>query len=244
MIGIICAMQEEVQSVLNTLKDIKKTQKGQRTYFSGTLFNRSVVIVFSRWGKVAAAATTTQLINDYSPSEIIFTGVAGALDSSLNIGDIVIGKNLYQHDMNASPFYQKFHIPILDLKSVSTKDTQDLFNATSKFIKNYNDYIDKSESGNFEITNPKVIISDIASGDQFISSKAKINEIKNDLPSVACVEMEGAAVAQVCYEYEVPFSIFRIISDKADDTAHIDFERFVNNIASNYALGILENYLT
>lgn len=237
-------MQEEVQSVLNILKDNKKTQKGQRTYFSGKLFDKNVVIVFSRWGKVAAASTTTQLINDFNPSEIIFTGVAGALDSSLRIGDIVIGKNLYQHDMNASPFYQKFHIPILDLKSISTKNTQDLFDATSMFIKNYNDYINKSDSDKFKISNPKVIIGDIASGDQFISNVEKINEIKNELPSVVCVEMEGAAVAQICYEYEIPFSIIRIISDNADNTAHIDFEKFVNNISSNYALGILENYLT
>lgn len=244
MIGIICAMQEEVQSVLNTLKDIEKTQKGQRTYFSGTLFNRNVVIAFSRWGKVAAAATTTQLINDFNPSEILFTGVAGALDSSLNIGDVVIGKNLYQHDMNATPFYQKFHIPILDLKYVSTKNTKYLFVATSMFIKNYDSYISKSESGNFKILNPKVIIGDIASGDQFVSSAEKVSKIKNDLPSVTCVEMEGAAVAQICYEYEIPFSIIRIISDNANDTAHIDFERFVKNISSNYALGILENYLT
>jgi adenosylhomocysteine nucleosidase len=244
MIGIICAMQEEVKSVLNILKDIEKTQKGQRNYFSGTLYEQHVVIVFSRWGKVAAAATTTQLINDFNPTEIIFTGVAGGLNSSLNIGDIVIGQDLFQHDMNATPFYQEFHIPILDLKSVSTRNTQDLFDASSKFIENYDSYINKTESDNFEILNPKVIIGDIASGDQFISSVEKINKIKNDLPSVTCVEMEGAAVAQVCYEYDTPFSIVRIISDKANDTAHIDFERFVNNIASKYALGILENYLT
>jgi len=244
MIGIICAMQEEVQSVLNILKNVKKTTKGQRVYFKGTLFDKNVVLVFSRWGKVASSATTTQLINDFSPSEIIFTGVAGALDPNLNIGDVVIGKNLFQYDVDATPFYQKFHIPILNLKSVSTRNTQNLLDATSVFIENYDTYISKTESENFEITNPKVIIADIASGDQFISSIDKVNEIKNELPTVACVEMEGAAVGQICYEYEIPFSIIRIISDKANDNAHIDFERFANNIASNYALGILENYLT
>ena len=111
------------------------------------------------------------------------------------------------------------------------------------FVKNYDNYIPKSERDYFEISNPKIIIGDIASGDQFISSIEKINEIKKKLPTVACVEMEGAAVAQVCYEYKTPFSIVRIISDKANNNAPIDFKRFVNNIASNYALGILENYL-
>ena len=71
-----------------------------------------------------------------------------------------------------------------------------------------------------------------------------MNDLKNELPSAMCVEMEGAAVAQVCLEYEVPFSIFRIISDKANDNAHIDFSRFANSIASNYALGILKEYFS
>lgn len=146
--------------------------------------------------------------------------------------------------MNATPFYQKFHLPILNLKSISTRDSKELFDATLKFIQKYDKYISKAESENFEITIPKVIIGDIASGDQFISNIDKINKIKNELPTVACVEMEGAAVAQVCYEYEIPFSIIRIISDKANDNAHIDFARFANTIASNYALGILEHYLS
>ena len=78
-----------------------------------SLENKKVVLVFSRWGKVASAATTTQLINDFNLDEIIFTGVAGAIHPSLNIGDIVIGKNLFQHDLNASPFYKRFEIPII-----------------------------------------------------------------------------------------------------------------------------------
>ncbi|MCK5814842.1 MAG: 5'-methylthioadenosine/adenosylhomocysteine nucleosidase, partial [Flavobacteriaceae bacterium] len=218
--------------------------KGQRSYFIGVLFNTDVVIVFSRWGKVASAATTTQLINDYNPSEIIFTGVAGGIDTHLNIGDIVIGKNLYQHDVDASPFFQKFHIPILNIKSVATQNQKKLIAASSNFIEQYDTYINKDEKSNFDISSPKVILGDIASGDQFIACKSKIESLKKELPTVVCVEMEGAAVAQVCFEYEVPFSIIRIISDKASDSASIDFIRFVNAIASKYALGILENYLS
>lgn len=244
MIGIICAMQEEVQSVLSALKNKKEVIKGQRSYFTGILFNTDVVIVFSRWGKVASAATSTQLINDYHPTEILFTGVAGGIDTQLNIGDIVIGKNLYQHDMDASPFFQKFYIPILNIKSVTTQNQKKLVTASSGFIEQFDSYIKKDEKSNFGISNPKVILGDIASGDQFISCKSKIESIKKELPTVVCVEMEGAAVAQVCYEYKIPFSVIRIISDKASDSAPIDFVRFVNTIASNYALGILENYLS
>jgi len=242
MIGIISAMPEEVDSLLHTLQNKRKTIKGMRVYFTGTLYAKKVVIVFSRWGKVAAATTATQLINDFNLDEIIFTGVAGAIHENLNIGDIVIGNKLFQHDLNASPFYQPFHIPILNIESITTKNTDILIDSTNLFLNNYNTYINQKEAKSFNISNPKVIHGDIASGDQFISSKEKIKELNTSLPSVLCVEMEGAAVAQVCYEYKIPFSIIRIISDKANENAEIDFERFSKSIASNYALGILKNY--
>jgi adenosylhomocysteine nucleosidase len=242
MIGIISAMQEEIQALLNELNNVTTTEKGMRTYYSGILFNKEVVLVFSRWGKVASAATTTQLINDFNVDEIIFTGVAGAINKDLNIGDVVIGKYLFQHDLNASPFYKKFEIPILKKKFLETKNSQKLIEATTFFLNNYNYYIKDSEAAIFKITNPKIVFGDIASGDQFISSLKKIKKLNKMLPTAICVEMEGAAVAQICFEYEIPFSIIRIISDKANDNAKIDFSRFANTIASNYALGILKNY--
>lgn len=243
MIGIISAMQEEVQALLHELKNVTTTEKGKRTYYKGELFNKNVVIVFSRWGKVASAATTTQLINDFNLDEIIFTGVAGAIQPQLNIGDVVIGKNLYQHDIDARPFYNKFEIPILKKLFVETADSNKLKTATSNFINSYASYIEPKEAFEFNITKPKVIEGDIACGDQFISSKEKINTLNIEIPSAVCCEMEGASVAQVCFEYSIPFSIIRIISDEANDNANIDFPRFANTIASNYALGILKNYL-
>lgn len=235
-------MQEEIQALLNVLEHVTTTKKGMREYYCGTLFNKKVVLVFSRWGKVASAATTTQIINDFNVDEIIFTGVAGGIKEALNIGDIVIGRHLYQHDLDARPFYNQFEIPILKNKYVVTKDPQNILKATEQFINNYSQFISKTEAAAFEITSPKVILGDIASGDQFISSLEKIKFLNELLPTTTCVEMEGASVAQVCFEYSVPFSIIRIISDKANDNATIDFSRFANSIASNYALGILKNY--
>ena len=242
MIGIISAMQEEIQALLNELKNLETSEKGMRTYYTGTLFNTNVVLVFSRWGKVASAATTTQLINDFNVDEIIFTGVAGAIHKNLNIGDVVIGKNLYQHDLNASPFYKKFEIPILKKEFLETKNATKLLDATTKFINNYSAYINNEDATVFNITVPKIVFGDIASGDKFIKSLKKIKKLNKALPTAICVEMEGAAVAQICYEYNIPFSIIRIISDKANDNATIDFSRFANSIASYYALGILKNY--
>jgi len=235
-------LQEEIQALLNELKNVSITEKGMRKYYQGTLFNKEVVLVFSRWGKVASAVTTTQLINDFNVSEIIFTGVAGGIQKSLNIGDVVIGKNLYQHDLNATPFYEKLEIPILKKKFLVTANATKLLSATNIFLDTYNDYIDVKDAQLFDISKPKVIFGDIASGDQFISSVKKIKKLNKLIPTATCVEMEGASVAQVCYEYQIPFSIIRIISDKASDNAHIDFSTFANSIASNYALGILKNY--
>lgn len=242
MIAIISAMQEEIQALLNELKEVKITEKGMRKYYTGILFNKRVVLAFSRWGKVASAVTTTQLINDFNIDEIIFTGVAGSIKHNLDIGDIVIGKNLYQHDVDASPIFEKFEVPILKKKYFSTSNLDKLIDSTHLFLDDYTSYISKMDCEKFNITVPKVVIGDIASGDQFIADNEVVNKLKNELPTVLCVEMEGAAVAQVCFEYQISFSIIRIISDKANDNASVDFPKFAKSIASNYALGIFKNY--
>jgi len=245
-IGIISAMQEEMQTLLDNLEEKVATTKGMRTYYQGRLFNKEVILVFSRWGKVASATTTTQLINDFQVSEIVFTGVAGAISNTLNIGDIIIGKHLYQHDVDASPLFKKFEVPLLHKTYFETAVTNrdKLYRSSQAFINSYVDFIDSKKALSFHITDPKVIIGDIASGDQFLSDAIQTQKLSSELPSVYCVEMEGAAVAQVCFEYNIPFSIIRIISDKANDNAHIDFPLFAKEVASHYALGILQNYFT
>ncbi len=241
-IGIISAMREEMQELLNELQNVTITRKGKRDYYEGFLFGKEVVLVFSRWGKVASAVTTTQLINDFELDEIIFTGVAGALNPTLNIGDVVIGKSLIQHDMDASPLYPKFEIPLLNKSNFETSKNEKLVQATKQFLENFSDYIPLEKQKLFQINSPKLIEGTILSGDQFISSNEKITELLNHLPQADCVEMEGAAIAQVCYEYSIPFSIIRIISDKAMDNSHIDFQKFADEIASHYAKAILKIY--
>ncbi|MEZ4842006.1 MAG: hypothetical protein R2821_10985 [Flavobacteriaceae bacterium] len=136
-IGIISAMREEMQTLLESLKQKKTYTKGMRTYYQGTLLGKDVVLVFSRWGKVASATTATQLINDFDIEEIIFTGVAGAVIDNLEIGDIVIGKNLYQYDVDARPFFKKFEVPILQKQyfETSLKHRKQLELAAKSFIK-------------------------------------------------------------------------------------------------------------
>ena len=237
-------MHEEIKTILDNLQNTTTTSKGKRVYYKGILFDKPVVLVFSRWGKVASATTTTQLINDFDLDEIIFTGVAGSVQDHINIGDIIIGHKLYQYDMDASPLIPPLEIPILNRNNFETdvykRDL--LYRSCQKFLKDFDQVISLNEVKQFQIEQPKVFIEDIASGDQFISSNEQLKPIKKHLPHIACVEMEGAAVAQVCYEYEIPYSIIRTISDKANDNSHIEFQKFAKIVASNYALEIIKNY--
>tara|TARA_B100000809_G_scaffold95005_1_gene93645 strand:+ start:2341 stop:3084 length:744 start_codon:yes stop_codon:yes gene_type:complete len=242
-LGIISAMPEEVQTLIDCLEQVEIVKKGMRSYYNGLYKGHQLVVVFSRWGKVAAAVTTTQLLNDFDVDEIIFTGVSGSLDTSLRVGDIVIGTKLYQHDMDARPLFHQFEIPLLGKTSFSTKQNDALENAVTQFKKTITTHVARKKLAQFSIETINIKKGTILSGDQFISSKEKVAQLKQAIPDALCVEMEGASVAQVCYEYSIPFSIIRVISDNANNDAPIDFPEFTKAVASKYAKGIVENYL-
>lgn len=241
MIGIMGAMQEEINTLLVQLKDVKTTTIGRRTYYEGLLFRKPVVIVFSRWGKVAAATTVSTLLLNFKVSEVIFTGVAGAINHNLKIGDIVISDKLFQHDMDARPLMAQYEIPLLGKLFFETDIARQAQTkrAAERFLKRINSSISSEDLKEFRIESPKVIIGNIASGDRFIASDTERNIIETGLPNIACVEMEGAAVAQVCFEFEIPFLIIRTISDTADEHSDINFVKFIDSIASNYSEGII-----
>jgi len=243
MIAIISAMPEEMQALLDQMQVEETLIKGKRNYYLGKLYGKEIVLVFSRWGKVAAATTVTQLFSLFTIKEVIFSGVAGALDTSLNIGDVVIGTALIQHDMDASPLYPAMEIPLLEKTIFKTYNTTKLNSATQLFLESYTLFFD-NEPKKFGIQHPKFYEGVIVSGDQFVNSVEKIAEIKKLVTEALCVEMEGAAVAQVCYEYDVPFQIIRIISDKADDNSHVDFPVFAREVAGKYAAAIMKYYLS
>jgi adenosylhomocysteine nucleosidase len=116
------------------------------------------------------------------------------------------------------------------------------FEAAQHFLDNdLATYVSPAEMAKFRIDQPKVVEEDIASGDKFFASEEDLATLREELPSVACVEMEGASVAQVCYEHGVPFLIIRTVSDTADEAAPIDFPRFIERVASAYSHGILRN---
>ncbi|WP_395048457.1 5'-methylthioadenosine/adenosylhomocysteine nucleosidase [Flavobacterium sp.] len=244
-IGIMGAMPEEIEGVVALLSNCVEASMGKRTYFSGQINGIDTVVVFSRWGKVAAATTATTLIHEFKISELMFTGVAGAISDNLKIGDIVLGKRLIQHDMDARPLMKQYEIPLLSQTYFESDSTllDSAANAINTVFENNSLYavIGEDELMEFNISQPRLVIGDVASGDQFFSSKEQKHALNTQLPNILCVEMEGAAVAQVCYEYEVPFTIIRTISDTADDKSHIDFPSFIKKISSKYATEIIKN---
>jgi adenosylhomocysteine nucleosidase len=248
LIGIMSAMDEEINKLVSALDPLEEeSTEGGRTYYKGKLWGRSVVLVFSRWGKVAAATTATCLIAKYKVKQIVFTGVAGGIDEKLRVGDIVIGNQLYQHDMDARPLFKQFEIPLLKMSNLSA-DAALIIRAREAAIKFFRTDIQNIISPQvlqeFNISKPNVMEGAIASGDKFFNSRESCENLRNCLPDAICVEMEGAAVAQVCYEYNLPFVVIRTISDSGDEQSHVDFVKFIDLVASNYSFGILQNFLS
>lgn len=243
LLGIMGAMPEEMDKIIAAIGSKEIIERGSRIYYRGDLFGQNVVAVFSRWGKVAAATTVANLILEFNVDRIVFTGVAGAISPDLHVGDIVIAQRLFQHDMDARPLMRRFEIPLTGKTSyeVPQQNVEIMSRAVHNFLKNDKDF--RKILSEQSILHPKLLVGDIASGDLFISSTAMKNALLKNLPSVVCAEMEGAAVAQVCDDYGVPLVVVRVISDSADEEAHVSAIGFVNQHAGDYSLSILKEYI-
>ncbi len=244
IIGIMGAMPEEIKGVVDLLTEKKEISYGMRTYYIGKLNEIKTVVVFSRWGKVAAAITVSNLILEFKITDLIFIGVAGAISDELQIGDIVLAKRLIQHDLDARPLMKRYEVPLLGVTYFETdKDYLSTAEIAIKKLLNEKDLyavIDAVELEKFMIKSPKLLVGDIASGDKFFSNQKDKDDLKNNLPETLCVEMEGASVAQVCFEYGIPFIIIRTISDDSNENSHIDFPSFIDKVASNYSVSIIK----
>ncbi|MBL7716292.1 MAG: 5'-methylthioadenosine/adenosylhomocysteine nucleosidase [Bdellovibrionales bacterium] len=229
-IGILAALQEEIDALLREMKSDQISEIGKRQYHEGKLWGQDCVLVFSRIGKVAAASTATTLIQNFKVQEVLFTGVAGGVQAGLHPGDVVIGTELFQHDMDASPIFPKYEVPLLGISRFKTDAhlAQKLQTAAENFLKG----------------KAKVVRGNIASGDRFIADTETIRSFRQSHPDLLCVEMEGAAVAQICHEFGIPFSIVRTLSDTADEHAPMSFQKFIEEVASQYSYGIIREYLS
>ncbi|MDH2205876.1 MULTISPECIES: 5'-methylthioadenosine/adenosylhomocysteine nucleosidase [Empedobacter] len=247
IIGIMGAIPQEINGVVNLLTNKQEHKIGRRSYFTGELNNQKVVVVYSRVGKVAASATVTTLILEFKVSELIFTGVAGGIHADVKIGDIVLGQSLIQHDMNAQPLFPAYEIPMLG-KAYFEADSSQLEVATTAILEileeqHLHNVISEKDLDKFNIHQPQLHVGLIGSGDLFFSTNSQKEKLQQNLPEILCVEMEGAAVAQVCYEFDIPFIIIRTISDDADDHSTLDFNSFIEKISNVYSIEIIKNII-
>lgn len=244
-IGVISAVPGESGRLFELMQSPISQEKGGRTYYKGQLNGIDTVLVSSRIGKVAAAATVTHLILEYKVDLIIFTGVAGAIDPCLNVGDVIIANALIQHDMDARPFCPIYEIPLLKIKSCDPDLVLQKFaiKASEQFIdKDFLKMIPAPILDEFHITQPKLMKGLIITGDQVISQESQKTALRERLPDALCVEMEGASVGQICYEYGIPFVVIRTISDYANHQhTPVDVKKFVNQVSGYYSVAIIKN---
>lgn len=219
-VGIIGAMELEVEALKAAMKVEEIKEKASMKFYVGSLNDKEVVIVQCGIGKVNAAVCTQILCDLFDISYIINTGIAGALHQDLNIGDLVISTDCIQHDVDVTPFgYEKGRIPGFSKRE---------FHADERLMSLAKEVNEKE--------NPDIqtFLGRIVSGDQFISS----HETKEFLISefqAYCAEMEGASIAQVAFLNDLPFVILRAISDKADGSANMDYKQFEREAAAHSA---------
>lgn len=216
MIGIIGAMSVETDKITAMMSDVRIEKAAGCEFHVGSLCGRDAVVAVSGVGKVNAAVCTQTMILKYSPELIINSGVAGGLEPTLKVCDIVVARDVVQHDMDTSPLGDPVgFISGIDIINIPCDEdkTEQLCRAVE-------------ENG------IRCLCGTIASGDVFVADPKKKSEIVSRFGAYAC-EMEGGAIGHVCYRNGVPFCVIRSISDNADDSSPLSYTEFVRIAADN-----------
>jgi adenosylhomocysteine nucleosidase len=244
-IGIMAALHQELAAVLGAMPGQESQRVAGRDFRIGRWHGHEVVLVLSRIGKVAAATTATALLERFGVGRIVFTGAAGGLGRGVRVGDVVVADSFVQHDLDASPLFPRFEVPLYGTARLGTDAalSSGLAGAARAVLGQPAAALGADAVAEFALHTPRVHTGLIVSGDRFVATSAESAALHQALPQALAVEMEGAAVAQVCHDYGIPFAALRTISDRADDAAHVDFTRFIDTIASRYSAAILERYL-
>lgn len=227
MIGIICALQEELQEILIFMKKTSETILGGCTFITGNLFGSECVAALCGVGKVHAAMCAQTMIINYKPDFIINMGVAGSFEKNIKTGDIVVADAVIQHDFDVSAFPNRKKGEISGIDKVAIPCSKWITNKILVCSQNLLDF--------------KVHTGTVLSGDRFINSVSSLYELKEEFGGCAC-EMEAGGIGQVCYVNHTDFAVIRAISDCADGSSAIDFDAFVKKSSKN-AANILSEFI-
>lgn len=211
-VAVIGAMEEEVQLLRNLLENKSSTTLANSEYTTGTYKGKEVVLLKSGIGKVNAAMSTTLLLHEFKPDVVINTGSAGGYDSELEVGSIVISDEVRHHDVDCRVFnYEMGQVPQMP---AAYKADERLIKVAMESVEEVGEH---SSYG----------VGLICSGDSFMSDPERVEEVRNYFPTMKACEMEAAAVAQVCYQFNTPFVVIRALSDIAGKESNISFDEFL-----------------
>ena len=242
-IAILSALADEQDGLVHLLQDMKQIAHAGRTFWRGKLHGTEVVCVLSGIGKVAAATTAVALIERFGAQAMVFTGVAGGLGSDVHVGDVVVARDYVQHDMDASPLFPRYEVPGYGRQRFACDPA--LTGKLAQAVQHCVRHQAAEWTATLGLPAPHMHEGLIVSGDRFVSGADESHQLRQGLEQAGlqplAVEMEGAAIAQVCADYSLPFAAMRSISDRADDCAHVDFPKFVQSIASHYAQAVIED---
>jgi len=240
-IAIVSAMHEELRALLPLLQGARVERRANRDCHLGRIDGHDVLLVLSGIGKVAAATTAALVLDGFDVRALLLTGVAGGMAPGVRVSDVVIARTLLQHDMDASPLFPRYEVPLTGcslfpadaaLCDALTAGCERVLRAPHAALARYG------------IVDPRLHAGLVISGDRFVATAAESRALRIALPDALAVEMEGAAVAQVCADFGRPFAVLRTVSDRADDSAHVDFTRFVAEIAAEFSRDIVRAALS
>jgi len=246
-LGILSALPEEQYGLVALLEQAQPPQPhAGRHFVCGRLAGRPVVLALCGIGKVVAATTATVLIERFGVRQLLFTGVAGGLAPGVRVGDVVVADGFIQHDMDASPLFPRHEVPLYATARFASDPllSHRLLLAARTALADGENLCDPADVARFGLHHVAIHHGLVISGDRFVSALAEAAELRAALPLALAVDMESAAVAQVCHDYGVPFAAVRTVSDRADESAHVDFPAFVEAVASRYAQAIIRALAT
>ena len=229
-LAIVGAMHEEIAALQPCLEGLRSERRAGRDFHFGRLDGHDVILVRCGIGKVAAATTASVLLDAFDAGALLFTGVAGGLGDGVRVGDIVVASALLQHDMNAEPLFPRWEVPLTGRARFGADD-----HWSARLAQAGRGLAAARRHADAAAIHQGLVVS----GDRFVATRAESEQLRAALPDALAVEMEGAAVAQVCHDFGRPFGVGAVGDRAHDAAAHVDFQRFVREVAAPYSRDIV-----